>query len=78
MSMTEIDRADEAACKLDGMFRDIFNQEERRDLIYVIITASDAHRAEEKSKNCKHLRKTGGGKSGSWDYWHCQDCAGIL
>jgi hypothetical protein len=75
--VTDIECADEAACKLDGMFRDIFNQEERRELIYVIITASDAHRAEEKRKNCKHLRKTGGGsigESGSHSYWHCHDC----
>lgn len=75
--MTEIDRADEAACKLDGMFRDIFNQEERRDLIYTIITASDLYRAEVKRKNCKHLSKVGGGSvgdSGSHSYWRCNDC----
>lgn len=29
--------ADEAACRLDGMFRDIFNTEERMDLIVTII-----------------------------------------
>ena len=32
--------ADEAACKLDGMFRDIFNQEERHDLIRAILVAA--------------------------------------
>jgi hypothetical protein len=39
VSETQIDLADEAACKRDGMFRDIFNQEERRDLIQTILTA---------------------------------------
>lgn len=29
--------ADEAACRLDGMFRDILNQEDRMDLIVTII-----------------------------------------
>lgn len=29
--------ADEAACRLDGMFRDIFNEEDRMDLIVTII-----------------------------------------
>jgi hypothetical protein len=77
--VSEIEAADEAACKLDGMFRDIFNQDERRDLIYVIITASDAYRAEEKRKNCNHIRKIGGGGIGanmgtSYSFWHCQDC----
>lgn len=75
--MSEIERADEAACKLDGMFRDIFNQQERRDLIYVIITASDAYRAEQKRKNCRHLNRFGGGgigESGSHSYWRCPEC----
>lgn len=31
--------ADIAACKLDGMFRDIFNREDRIDLIKTIIAA---------------------------------------
>lgn len=34
--------ADEAACRLDGMFRDLFNQEERLDLIVTIIRAATA------------------------------------
>lgn len=32
--------ADEAACKLDGLFRDLFNAEERMDLIVTIIRAA--------------------------------------
>ena len=32
-----INRADIAACACDGMFRDIFNREERHDIIRVII-----------------------------------------
>jgi len=32
--------ADEAACRLDGMFRDLFNEEERMDLIVTIIRAA--------------------------------------
>jgi len=32
--------ADEAACRLDGMFRDLFNQEDRLDLIVTIIRAA--------------------------------------
>jgi len=32
--------ADEAACKLDGMFRDLFNEEDRMDLIVTIIRAA--------------------------------------
>ena len=32
--------ADEAACRLDGMFRDLFNDEERMDLIVTIIRAA--------------------------------------
>lgn len=32
--------ADEAACRLDGMFRDLFNQEDRMDLIVTIIRAA--------------------------------------
>lgn len=40
VSETQIDLADEAACKRDGMFHDIFNQEERRDLIQTILTAA--------------------------------------
>lgn len=32
--------ADEAACRLDAMFRDIFNAEERMDLIVTIIRAA--------------------------------------
>jgi hypothetical protein len=32
--------ADDAACRLDGMFRDIFNAEERMDLIVTIIRAA--------------------------------------
>lgn len=35
MTIAEIERADEAACKLDGMFRDIFSLEERRDILKV-------------------------------------------
>jgi hypothetical protein len=35
--------ADEAACRLDGMFRDIFNQAERMDLIVTIIRAATTH-----------------------------------
>ena len=34
--------ADEAACRLDGMFRDLFNQEDRMDLIVTIIRAATA------------------------------------
>lgn len=78
MGQPEIKRADEAACKLDGMFRDIFNRQERHDLIYVIITASDAYRAEEKRKNCKHFNRTGTGSVGSdgsgWSTWYCSEC----
>jgi hypothetical protein len=32
--------ADEAACRLDGMFRDLFNDQERLDLIVTIIRAA--------------------------------------
>lgn len=32
--------ADEAACRLDGMFRDLFNEQERLDLIVTIIRAA--------------------------------------
>ena len=32
--------ADEAACRLDGLFRDIFNAEDRMDLIVTIIRAA--------------------------------------
>ena len=32
--------ADEAACSLDGMFRDLFNEEDRMDLIVTIIRAA--------------------------------------
>lgn len=32
--------ADEAACRLDGMFRDLFNREDRMDLIVTIIRAA--------------------------------------
>jgi hypothetical protein len=35
-----LEAADEAACRLDGMFRDIFNPEERMDLIVTIIRAA--------------------------------------
>ncbi len=35
-----LEAADEAACRLDGMFRDIFNTEERLDLIVTIIRAA--------------------------------------
>ena len=37
-----IEAADEAACRLDGMFRDLFNTEERLDLIITIIRAATA------------------------------------
>lgn len=40
MNKAMIERADEAACKLDGMFRDIFNQEDRYDLLNVALTAA--------------------------------------
>ena len=32
--------ADAAACRLDGMFRDLFNDQERLDLIVTIIRAA--------------------------------------
>lgn len=32
--------ADEAACRLDGLFRDLFNAEDRMDLIVTIIRAA--------------------------------------
>jgi hypothetical protein len=35
-----IERCDEAACKLDGMFRDLFSFEERRDLIVLILNTA--------------------------------------
>lgn len=35
-----LEAADEAACKLDGMFYDLFNTEERMDLIVTIIRAA--------------------------------------
>lgn len=35
-----LEAADEAACRLDGMFRDLFNDEERMDLIVTIIRAA--------------------------------------
>lgn len=34
--------ADEAACRLDGLFRDLFNNEDRMDLIVTIIRAATA------------------------------------
>jgi hypothetical protein len=35
-----LEAADEAACRLDGMFRDLFSQEDRMDLIVTIIRAA--------------------------------------
>ena len=35
-----LEAADEAACRLDGMFRDLFNDQERMDLIVTIIRAA--------------------------------------
>lgn len=35
-----LEAADDAACRLDGMFRDLFNSEERMDLIVTIIRAA--------------------------------------
>lgn len=40
LKMGAIRAADEAACKLDGMFRDLFNEQERLDLIVTIIRAA--------------------------------------
>jgi hypothetical protein len=39
-SAEAIQAADDAACKLDYMFRDIFSWEERTDLITVILRAA--------------------------------------
>ena len=35
-----LEAADAAACRLDGMFRDLFNDQERVDLIVTIIRAA--------------------------------------
>jgi hypothetical protein len=40
MRQEALEAADEAACKLDGMFRDLFNDEERMDLIVAILRAA--------------------------------------
>lgn len=40
LKLEPLQAADEAACKLDGMFRDIFNYEDRMDLIVTIIRAA--------------------------------------
>src|SRR5712664_4145677 len=40
VTQEQIEAGDEAACKLDGMFRDLFNQEDRQDIVRVILTAA--------------------------------------
>lgn len=40
LKMDAIIAADEAACRLDGMFRDLFNLDDRLDLIITIIRAA--------------------------------------
>lgn len=40
ISTTAIQAADEAACRLDGMFRDLFTREDRHDLIAAILRAA--------------------------------------
>lgn len=35
-----LEAADAAACRLDGMFRDLFNDQDRMDLIVTIIRAA--------------------------------------
>lgn len=48
-----------------------------RAMARAAIEALDTCRAEEKRKNCKHLRKFGGGsigESGAHSYWRCHDC----
>jgi hypothetical protein len=40
LKMDALVAADEAACRLDGMFRDLFNTEDRMDLIITIIRAA--------------------------------------
>lgn len=40
LKLDALQAADEAACRLDGMFRDLFNEEDRMDLIVTIIRAA--------------------------------------
>lgn len=40
LKLDALQAADEAACRLDGMFRDLFSEEDRMDLIVTIIRAA--------------------------------------
>lgn len=40
LKLNALRAADEAACRLDGMFRDIFSADDRMDLIITIIRAA--------------------------------------
>lgn len=78
MTESEIQHADEAACRLDGLFRDLFNQEDRHDIIKVVIATVDSHRSEQKRKNCRHFNRLGNGSlssDGSSSFsWFCPEC----
>ena len=55
--------ADEAACHLDGMFRDLFNAEERMDLIVAIIRAATTAALGLPPAERPDVEKTGEGQS---------------
>lgn len=81
--MSEIERVAQVICLWDGGDWDgvLGSRECSRDryraMAHAAREALDAYRADEKRKNCKHDRRTGGGsigESGSHSYWHCSDC----
>jgi hypothetical protein len=80
--MSEIDRVAKALCE-DKLWLGAFeqetpgNQDAWRGQAQAAINAVDSFRDEQRRKNCTHPRKFGGGavgESGSYSYWHCQDC----
>ncbi len=59
LTEADVERADKRACRLDGLFRDLFNREERADILRAALTATIGDRVVVPREPTVEMRKAG-------------------